>query len=182
MTDSPETKTADMTPEALVAKAMRDSWSDELEYTEAPEAITAALRTAGLLVSGAPSEEQIEQAARAFFREYHGQDIWNELQDDGELDTRSRALAATRAALAAGVTPPAPVDREELEDRVADTLAYYQCRETNPKADHPRMGYHAFSEDQREHLKAQKAEAAAEIVRMMLAASVVPTHDEGERK
>lgn len=73
---------------------------------------------------------------------------------------------------------PIPVDREKLEDQVADTLAYYQCRETNPKADHPRMGYHAFSEDQREHLKAQKAEAAAEIVRMMLAVSPAPARDD----
>ena len=56
-----------------------------------------------------PSEEQIEKAARAFFREYHGEDIWPELRDDGELDTRSRALAATRVALtAAGVAPQEP--------------------------------------------------------------------------
>ncbi len=33
-----------------------------------------------------PSEEQIEKAARAFFREHHGEDIWPELRDDGELD------------------------------------------------------------------------------------------------
>ena len=60
-----------------------------------------------------PSEEQIEKAARAFFREYHGEDIWPELRDDGELDTRSRALAATRAALtAAGVAPQEPNQNE----------------------------------------------------------------------
>ena len=60
-----------------------------------------------------PSEEQIEKAARAFFREYHGEDIWPELRDDGELDTRSRSLAATRAALtAAGVAPQEPNQSE----------------------------------------------------------------------
>ena len=60
-----------------------------------------------------PSEAQIEKAARAFFREYHGEDIWPELRDDGELDTRSRALAATRVALtAAGVAPQEPNQNE----------------------------------------------------------------------
>lgn len=58
---------------------------------------------------------------------------------------------------------------ENLVARVMDTLAYYQCRETNPKADHPSMGYHAFSEDQREWLREKKREAAEEIVRMMAA-------------
>ena len=56
-----------------------------------------------------------------------------------------------------------------LQERIEDTLAYYQCRETNPKADHPSMGYHAFSEEQREWLRSKKSEAAAEIVRMILA-------------
>lgn len=57
--------------------------------------------------------------------------------------------------------------RAGLLSRVMDTLAYYQCRETNPKADHPLMGYHAFSEDQREWLREKKREAAEEIVRIM---------------
>ena len=57
--------------------------------------------------------------------------------------------------------------RGELEHKVSDTLAYYHCRATNPKADHPRMGYHAFSEEQREHLRANQAEAAAEMVRVI---------------
>lgn len=65
-----------------------------------------------------------------------------------------------------------------LEDRVADVLAYYQCRESNPKADHPRMGYHAFSDDQREFLKNRKREAAAEIVRMMIPPQTVTEPDE----
>ena len=68
-----------------------------------------------------PSEEQIEKAARAFFREYHGEDIWPELRDDGELDTRSRALAATRVALtAAGVAPQPVVDEAALAEVIAD--------------------------------------------------------------
>ena len=32
-----------------------------------------------------PTEAQIEKAARAFFREYHGEDVWPEIWDDGEL-------------------------------------------------------------------------------------------------
>ena len=68
-----------------------------------------------------PTEAQIERAARAFFREYHGEDIWPELWDDGELDTRSRALAATRAALtAAGVAPQPVVDEAALAEVIAD--------------------------------------------------------------
>lgn len=63
----------------------------------------------------------------------------------------------------------AVVTVDGLQERIEDTLAYYQCRETNPKADHPSMGYHAFSEEQREFLRARKSEAAAEIVRMILA-------------
>ncbi|MBU3994793.1 MAG: hypothetical protein KKF42_03290 [Actinobacteria bacterium] len=71
-----------------------------------------------------------------------------------------------RAALAAAA---AVVTVDGLQERIEDTLAYYQCRETNPKADHQYMGYHAFSEEQREFLRERKAEAAAEIVRMILA-------------
>ena len=68
-----------------------------------------------------PSEEQIEKAARAFFREYHGEDIWPELRDDGELDTRSRALAATRVALAAaGVASQPVIDEAALAEVIAD--------------------------------------------------------------
>jgi len=63
------------------------------------------------------------------------------------------------------------VTSERAEDaiafRVADTLAYYGCRASNPKADDPHMGYHAFSEDQREHLRGKQADATAEIVRII---------------
>ena len=71
------------------------------------------LRANGLLSEGAPSEEHIERAARAFFRAHRGADIWPELRGDGELDTRSRALAATRDALTtAGVAPQEPNQNE----------------------------------------------------------------------
>lgn len=60
---------------------------------------------------------------------------------------------------------------EELLAKVMDTLAYYQCRSVNPKADHPRMGYHAMSEDQREFLQERQREAAEEILRMIPALS-----------
>ena len=69
-----------------------------------------------------------------------------------------------RTALAAA---DAVVTVDGLQERIEDTLAYYQCRETNPKADHPYMGYHAFSEEQREWLRSKKSEAAAEIVRII---------------
>lgn len=66
-------------------------------------------------------------------------------------------------------------DREALA-RVMDTLAYYHCRSVNPKADHPRMGYHAMTEDQREHLREKQREAAEEIMRMLpsLSRAAVP--------
>jgi hypothetical protein len=48
-----------------------------------------------------------------------------------------------------------------------DTLAYYHCRSVNPKSDHPRMGYHAMSEDQRDFLRERQREAAEEILRMV---------------
>lgn len=83
---------------------------------------------------------------------------------------------------AAGLLASSPTgDYRKLEDQIADTLAYYQCRETNPKADHPSMGYHAFSEEQREWLRDKKREAAAEIVRMMRAGAVSPTGDERDK-
>ena len=93
---------------------------DAIWFPDAEETL-AALRAHGLLSEGAPTEEQIEKAARAFFREYHGEDIWPELRDDGELDTRSRALAATRVALtAAGVAPQPVVDEAALAEVIAD--------------------------------------------------------------
>ena len=66
---------------------------------------------------------------------------------------------------------------EELLAKVMDTLAYYQCRASNPKADHPIQGYHAFSEDQRDHLREKQREGAEEIVRMF-AATRVPVQGE----
>lgn len=83
-------------------------------------------------------------------------------QDANPYDFKERMSADLTAA-------DAVVTVDGLQERIEDTLAYYQCRETNPKADHPSMGYHAFSEEQREFLRARKSEAAAEIVRMILA-------------
>ena len=96
---------------------------DAIWFPDAEETL-AALGAHGLLSEGAPSEEQIERAARAFFREYHGEDIWPEIWDDGELDTRSRALAATRAALtaAAGVAPQPVIDEAALAEVVFNAV------------------------------------------------------------
>ena len=83
-------------------------------------------------------------------------------QDADPYDFKERMSAALAAA-------DAVVTEDGLQERIEGTLAYYQCRETNPKADNPYLGYHAFSEEQREWLRAKKSEAAAEIVRMILA-------------
>lgn len=102
-------------------------------------------------------DARVEAAAKAIEKIPHI--VWNS-------PTRQDAMTLARAALAAA---DAVVTVDDLQERIEDTLAYYQCRETNPKADHPSMGYHAFSEEQREWLRAKKSEAAAEIVRMILA-------------
>lgn len=52
-------------------------------------------------------------------------------------------------------------------EAIAVTLAYYNCRRVNPKADDPVMGYHTFSENQREFLSGEQAEAASEVHRMI---------------
>ncbi|MFF8817293.1 hypothetical protein ACF07D_04745 [Leucobacter sp. NPDC015123] len=113
-----------------------------------------------------PTPERIEAAVRAAYPNTDFE-IFDELQP---LRDEYRARIARALAAAAGVAPR----RDDLVERIADTLAYYQCRETNPKADDPRMGYHAFSEEQRAHLRERKAEAAAEIVRMFAAAGAAP--------
>lgn len=73
------------------------------------------------------------------------------------------------------------VERAVSIERVMDTLAYYHCRSVNPKADHPRMGYHAMSEDQRGFLRERQREAAEEVVRMF-AARVQPSPAVDEEK
>ncbi|MFF8817832.1 hypothetical protein ACF07D_07535 [Leucobacter sp. NPDC015123] len=103
-----------------------------------------------------PTPEQIEAAAKAMSE-----------ASSGFFSEGSWRHLAREALAAAGSAPR----RDDLVERIADTLAYYQCRETNPKADDPRMGYHSFSEEQRAHLRERKAEAAAEIVRMFAAAA-----------
>ena len=97
-------------------------------------------------------DDRVEAACKAY----------QAAQDADPYDFKGRMSAALAAA-------DSVVTVGGLQERIEDTLAYYQCRETNPKADHPSMGYHAFSEEQREFLRARKSEAAAEIVRMFLA-------------
>lgn len=89
--------------------------------------------------------------------------------DEVVISTYLTMSDCERIAEVALAAADAVVTVDGLQERIEDTLAYYQCRETNPKADHPSMGYHAFSEEQREFLRARKSEAAAEIVRMILA-------------
>jgi hypothetical protein len=104
---------------------------------------------------------KLEQRERVDHRE-HGPECMGAPSWETRL---SRDLALVVDALEA-VTVPTENERE-LAFRIADTLAYYRCRLNNPKADHPHMGYHAFSEDQREHLRAQQAEATGEILRII---------------
>lgn len=89
------------------------------------------------------------------------------IYDEVVISTDLTATDCERIAEVALAAADAVVTVDGLQERIEDTLAYYQCRETNPKADHPYMGYHAFSEEQREFLRERKAEAAAEIVRMI---------------
>ena len=103
-------------------------------------------------------DARVNAANHALTRSIHGPDA-----DHEDFDYYRKHTAIALAAADAVVTV------DGLQERIEDTLAYYQCRETNPKADHPSMGYHAFSEEQREFLRARKSEAAAEIVRMILA-------------
>jgi len=88
-----------------------------------------------------------------------------------ELSKRPPAVSVAdiEAVTEAGLSLDVPSERAEdaIAFRVADTLAYYGCRASNPKADDPHMGYHAFSEDQREHLRGKQADATAEIVRII---------------
>ena len=111
-------------------------------------------------------DARVEAAAKALFEESQGLDQDNDWNDPLPDDWRNEWKHAASEVLAAA---DAVVTVDGLQERIEDTLAYYQCRETNPKADHPSMGYHAFSEEQREFLCARKSEAAAEIVRMILA-------------
>ena len=53
-------------------------------------------------------------------------------------------------------------------EKLADVLAYYQCKKGNPKADHPRMGYYAFEEGQRAHLRSLQYPAADAILDLMI--------------
>lgn len=88
----------------------------------------------------------------------------------GHRDRYKRLADALEAATSVPVKGEPNDDREVLA-KVMDTLAYYHCRAENPKADHPRMGYHAMSEDQREFLQERQREAAEEILRMIPALS-----------
>lgn len=65
------------------------------------------------------------------------------------------------------MTDTTPLDTDAIAARIADTLAYYHCRSVNPKADHPRMGYHAMGNEQKTFLRGKQAEAAAEVVRII---------------
>lgn len=108
-------------------------------------------------------DARVEAAAKAIRERSTWPSVhWPNVSGVNHLDT-SNALAIAAIAAADAV-----VTVDGLQECIEDTLAYYQCRETNPKADHPSMGYHAFSEEQREWLRSKKSEAAAEIVRMIL--------------
>lgn len=107
---------------------------------------------------------------------------------ESATDERRHVAEVTEAAVRAEVDAErwnydhGTLEGDELLARLMDTLAYYHCRSVNPKADHPRMGYHAMSEDQREFLRERQREAAEEIARMWAAgltrpATVTPSRE-----
>lgn len=123
MTDSSITKTAEtVLAVAQVLRAAGDS-------AYLPD-VERALREAGLLVSGAPSEEQIERAAKAMYSEEestslsgHTWPAWGDLCEHPpsscECDsegTKLPYLTLARSALAAaGVGSPVPVQIDETK-------------------------------------------------------------------
>lgn len=78
-TDETRDQSGNAITEAHVARALRDSGREDLLRTDAPETITAALRAAGLLVEGAPTDEQVEAA------------IWALIESD--TDTSDRGVS-----------------------------------------------------------------------------------------
>jgi len=60
-------------------------------------------------------DEQVEAAARAFMRAYHGQDIWDSLVDDDMgITPRANSLRGMRAALSVLSPDPLTIDRAAL--------------------------------------------------------------------
>lgn len=116
------TPTPNPTAEQIVADAITAYWADEersgpnrgpLAHDFAcGEAATAALRAAGLLSGGAPSEEQIERAARALFEDPHmsADYTWAEMVEDDPTRAEIWRIDARRALTAAGVAPQARVN------------------------------------------------------------------------
>lgn len=86
--------TPNPTAESVIAEAMVNAGAP-LMHSRVEESVAAALRANGLLSEGAPSEEQVERAAKA----YLNGGIYT-LESDGEHHARMRA-----ALTAAGVAP-----------------------------------------------------------------------------
>ncbi len=109
MTDSPVTKTA----EQIVAEALDEVWNFKTfsEAEEAGKVATDALREAGLLVSGAPSEEQIEMAWGVL----NAYGLAAHIRTSGK---REREVVGEMLT-AAGVGSPAPV---QVDEDVVDTI------------------------------------------------------------
>lgn len=93
MTDSPETKTA----EQIVARAMGGGNRAYSTHDVQVGAVVAALREAGLLVSGAPSEEQIDDSENQDADLLHEQ--LNAWQDERERVSKYARLLIDTAAV-----------------------------------------------------------------------------------
>lgn len=72
--------------------------------------------------------------------------------------------APADAIIAAGYIKPDLLTDEAVIEKVADLLAYFRVQDSNPKADHPRVGYYAFSDDQRAHLRDRQLSNARTIL------------------
>lgn len=153
--------TANMNAEAIIAKALRDSWTDELEYTEAPEDIASALRAHGKLAEGAPSnptaggvgksgvssnsgwsEEQIERAAQEYHERGNGEGSFDRMAEHVRVSLLFRMGCALTAA---GVATQEPGEKSGLFGLLGysdDDPEVIQARAVAAANDCPASGNH----------------------------------------
>ncbi len=113
------TPTPNPTAEQAIAEALQDMWPDSTLFGDpwSPEShevvsIASKLRTHGLLSEGAPSEEQIERAARALFEDPNvpAEYTWEEMVAEDPSRADIWRDDARRVLTAAGVAPQEPSD------------------------------------------------------------------------
>ena len=162
--------------------ALGDKWETELSIfrDSITEEAEAALNAAGVAPQEPQPGKRIDPEFRAQLVDIAKgsiQDVWDDVPGGVDAETLAQNVVGSQefAWISRGfpVAPQEPsewehrvIGGEDLLARLMDTLAYYHCRSVNPKADSPRFGYHAMSEDQREFLRERQREAAEEVLRM----------------